>query len=72
MTITPAQTNMLRAAVQAMAEFQAAAQDRFASDAGYKSWADMCERADEFGGNSVEIREVMENGRMGSALECAA
>lgn len=31
----------------------------------------MCERADEFGGNSVEIREVMENGRMGSALAYA-
>lgn len=54
------------------ADTQAEAQDRFASDSGYKSWADMCERADEFGGNSVEIREVMENGRMGSALEYAA
>jgi len=53
------------------ADTQAEAQDRFASDSGYKNWADMCERADEFGGNSVEIREVMENGRMGSALAYA-
>lgn len=53
------------------ADTQAAAQDHFASDSGYKSWADMCERADEFGGNSVEIREVMENGRLSGALAYA-
>ena len=53
------------------ADTQAEAQDLFASDSGYKNWADMCERADEFGGNSVEIREEMENGRMGSALAYA-
>lgn len=34
------------------------AQDAFASDAGYKDWADMCERAEEFGGNTVEVKEV--------------
>lgn len=37
-----------------------AAKDKFASDAGYKDWADMVARADEFGGNTVEIREVRE------------
>jgi hypothetical protein len=47
---------------------QAEAQDRFAFDAGYKSWADMCERADEFGGNNVEIREVAEDGHVGSEI----
>ena len=40
------------------AQNQKGAQDAFASDAGYKSWADMCERAEEFGGNTVEVREV--------------
>jgi len=50
------------------ANTQAEAQDKFASDAGYKSWNDMCERADEFGGNSVEIREVMENGRLSGEI----
>ena len=34
------------------------AQDAFASDAGYRDWADMVERAEEFGGNTVEVREV--------------
>lgn len=34
------------------------AQDAFSIDAGYKSWSDMCERANEFGGNTVEVREV--------------
>jgi len=33
------------------------AQDAFAMDAGYKSWLDMCQRAEEFGGNSVEVIE---------------
>lgn len=50
------------------ADTQAAAQDQFAADAGYKDWADMCERAEEFGGNTVEIREVMENGRLSSEI----
>jgi ABC-type branched-subunit amino acid transport system substrate-binding protein len=43
---------------------QEAAQEAFASDAGYKSWAAMVEQAEEFGGNSVEIREVLENGQL--------
>jgi len=34
------------------------AQDAFASDAGYRDWSDMVERADEFGGNTVEVRSV--------------
>lgn len=34
------------------------AKDDFASDSGYKDWDDMVERADEFGGNTVEIKEV--------------
>lgn len=50
---------------------QKQAQDAFASDAGYKDWNDMCNRADEFGGNSVEIREVLENGRLGSSIAAA-
>lgn len=50
------------------AETQAQAQDKYAQDAGYKSWADMCERADEFGGNTIEIREVMENGRLSGEI----
>jgi hypothetical protein len=33
------------------------AQDAFAIDAGYKNWADMCQRADEFGGNDVQVLE---------------
>jgi hypothetical protein len=41
-----------------IAATQDQAQDAFASDAGYKDWADMCERAEEFGGNTVEVREV--------------
>jgi ABC-type branched-subunit amino acid transport system substrate-binding protein len=49
---------------------QAAAQEAFASDAGYKSWAAMVEQAEEVGGgNSVEIREVLENGQLSSALD---
>jgi len=50
---------------------QAEAQDKFAADAGYLSWADMCERAEEFGGNTVEIREVMENGQLSGSLQAA-
>lgn len=42
---------------------QAEAQELFAADAGYRSWSAMCEQAEEFGGNSVEIREMMENGQ---------
>jgi hypothetical protein len=41
-----------------IADTQEKAQNAFASDAGYKDWADMCERAEEFGGNSVEVKEV--------------
>ena len=41
-----------------IANTQEQAQDAFASDSGYKNWADMCERADEFGGNTVEVREL--------------
>ena len=41
-----------------LAQTQKDAQDAFASDAGYKSWADMCGRAEEFGGNNVEVKEV--------------
>lgn len=40
------------------AQTQELAQDAFAADSGYKDWADMCERADEFGGNTVEVREL--------------
>ena len=36
------------------------AQEAFASDAGYTSWAAMVEQADEFGGNTVEGRETAE------------
>jgi len=46
------------------ADTQAAAQEAFASDSGYTSWAAMVEQAEEFGGNNVEIREVLENGRL--------
>jgi len=41
-----------------IATTQEQAQDAFASDAGYKSWNDMCERAEEFGGNTVEVKEL--------------
>ena len=51
------------------ADTQAEAQDKFAADSGHKSWADMVERADEFGGNSVEIRELMENGRLSGEVD---
>ena len=44
---------------------QALAQESFATDAGYQSWAAMVEQAEEVGGgNSVEVREVLENGRL--------
>lgn len=38
---------------------QAHAQDIFAQDAGYTSWLLMEEQAEEFGGNNVEIEEVL-------------
>ena len=34
------------------------AQEAFAQDSGYASWASMLEQADEFGGNNVQIREL--------------
>ncbi len=37
---------------------QEAAQEAFASDAGYMSWASMVEQAEEFGGNSVEVKTI--------------
>lgn len=40
-----------------IADTQEAAQEEFASDAGYKSWAYMVA---ETGGNDVEIKEVTE------------
>lgn len=40
------------------AQTQEQAQDVFASEAGYKNWADMCERANEFGGNTVTVKEL--------------
>ena len=38
---------------------QTQAQEIFANDAGYSSWAAMVEQAEEFGGNNVEIQEVL-------------
>jgi hypothetical protein len=38
------------------ANSQADAQEIFAQDAGYKSWAEMVEQAEEFGGNNVEVK----------------
>lgn len=35
-----------------------AAQELFANDSGYRSWAAMVEQAEEFGGNNVEAREI--------------
>lgn len=37
-----------------------AAQEVFAQDAGYTSWAAMVEQAEEFGGNAVEVSETAE------------
>lgn len=34
------------------------AQESFASDSGYRSWAAMVEQAEEFGGNNVEVCEI--------------
>ncbi|MCE2659514.1 MAG: hypothetical protein LW854_14940, partial [Rubrivivax sp.] len=47
---------------------QAAAQEAFASDAGYSSWAAMVEQAEEFGGSNIEIRKVLENGQLSEEL----
>ncbi len=37
---------------------KSAAQEAFAQDASYASWAAMVEQAEEFGGNTVEVREI--------------
>lgn len=38
------------------------AQEIFANDAGYTSWASMCAQAAEcYGGNEVEVKEYFEN-----------
>ena len=39
---------------------QEEAQEAFASDVGYTSWAAMVEQAEEFGGNAVEVSETSE------------
>ena len=49
---------------------QREAQEAFASDAGYRNWAAMVEQAIEVSGSdNVEIREVMENGRLSGQIE---
>ena len=40
---------------------QEQAQELFAQDSGYKSWAAMVEQAEEFGGNNVQVYEVSLN-----------
>lgn len=53
-------------------ETQAQAQEAFATDAGYASWAAMVEQAIEVSGaNNVEIREVLNDGRLSGELEAA-
>lgn len=42
------------------ADNQAQAQENFAHDSGYASWAAMVAQAEEFGGNNVEVREIDE------------
>ena len=37
---------------------QEEAQEIFAKDANYPSWAAMVQQAEEFGGNNVEVKEV--------------
>lgn len=37
---------------------QEQAQEKFADDSGYVSWAAMVEQAEEFGGNNVVVKEV--------------
>jgi len=43
-------------------DYQAASQEEaqeiFAQDAGYKSWIAMIEQAEEFGGNTVEVKAI--------------
>jgi hypothetical protein len=51
------------------ADSQRAAQEAFVNDSGYTSWGDMVDQAKEFGGNSVEIREVMENGQLSGVID---
>ena len=34
------------------------AQEAFAKDASYSSWSAMIDQAEEFGGNTVEVREI--------------
>ena len=46
----------------------ATARKLFARDAGYAGWDDMVGRAAEFGGNNVEVCELLENGRFEPAL----
>lgn len=41
-----------------VAESEDEAKDNFASDAGYKNWADMIDRTKEFGENTIQIEEV--------------
>jgi hypothetical protein len=37
---------------------QEEAQEIFAQDASYRSWAAMVEQAEEFGGNNVEVKAI--------------
>ena len=37
---------------------QEEAQEAFAKDASYSSWSAMIEQAEEFGGNTVKVREI--------------
>lgn len=41
-----------------VAESEDQAKDNFASDAGYKNWADMIDRTKEFEENTIQIEEV--------------
>lgn len=41
------------------------ATEAFAAEAGYTGWDAMVEQAKEYGGNSVEIRELLLNGQLG-------
>ena len=45
------------------------AMEAFAKDSGYQSWASMTAQAIEnCGAGNIEIREVLENGRLGSDI----
>jgi hypothetical protein len=48
------------------ADTQAQAQELFAVDAGYKRWSAMCDHEEEFCGNTIEVREVLETGQLQS------